>query len=256
MNDHDSIIYLQEEVSHLKAQVEKLEVREGELENEVYYWSTLWRKETGRSFHLDKQVKALTADLRRANDYIASSWEEFVVCRRELGGAIERVAQLENTAHDLVDVKVENRRLSERVSELEELTTHFRQKLERAIAELEKHKPFVGVPEKTYYRAQWDALDWVMTELFGEETRQDPSMSNEEWNRQHLKTTAQEQPLLPECPVCKKKWAHEHGCTYVSTQVHGMNHCYSDEYGGCKDPATCICFCHTSNIPQPKKSGG
>jgi hypothetical protein len=34
---------------------------------------------------------------------------------------------------------------------------------------MKKQKPFVGIPEKDYYRGQWDALMWVLEDLLGEE---------------------------------------------------------------------------------------
>lgn len=45
----------------------------------------------------------------------------------------------------------------------------FKKELDQAIAETNKHRPFVGVEEKDYYRGQWDVLAWVLEELYGEE---------------------------------------------------------------------------------------
>ncbi len=47
------------------------------------------------------------------------------------------------------------------------------EKIRLALNELQKQKPFVGIPSKDYYRGQSDALYWVVEELL------EPEESNE-----------------------------------------------------------------------------
>lgn len=43
----------------------------------------------------------------------------------------------------------------------------LKKEIEQSILNIEKQKPFVGIPEKDYYRGQWDALTWILDLIEG-----------------------------------------------------------------------------------------